>query len=144
MIRTAITARISVRGIAGVLGDDEGEVIVEAGVGVVGDDARGAAGRVASHVLVEVGDDGQTLGGVVAEDIGRSKEALLLAGVPMELKSIGGCEASLDQDTKRLQKDDCARGVVVGARGRVRGSASGRVKVSTDDDYKKRYQLCGL
>lgn len=125
VVRAAIAALVSVGGSAGVLGDDDGEVVVEGGIAVVSDEGGGAAGGVASHVLVEVGDDGQALGGVVAEDVGRAQETLLLTTVPVELNGVCGREASLSNDTEGLQNNDGTGGVVVSARGTAGGRAGG-------------------
>lgn len=134
VVGAAVAALVPVGGLAGVLLDDNGEVVVEAGVGVVLDDAGGARGLVAGHVLVEVGDDVLALGGVGLEDGGGADEADLLTGVEVELHRVLGGEAGLGEDAEGLEDDDGARGVVVGAGGGVGGLAGGGVEVGADDD----------
>ena len=108
MIRAAIAASISVGGLAGVLGNDEGDVVSESRVAVVGDEAGGAAWGVSRHILVEVRDDRGALGRIVAEDVCRPEQTLLLATVQVEFECVGGSKSCLSEDAEGLEDDDGA------------------------------------
>lgn len=144
MVRASIAAFALVGSLASVLSHEKGDVGVQARVGVVGDDGGGAAGRVARHVLVDVGHDRLALGLVLGPDLGGAHQANLLAGVPVELERVLRGEAGLGKNAKRLEDNDRAGGVVVGTRGPRGGRSAGGVHVSADDDYNSTVSIPDL
>lgn len=93
-------------------------------VHIVGIDGDLPARRVAGHVLVDHGQ--HLLAGrlVVGEDGLGAEQSALFAGVEVELERVLGLKARAGQDPERLENDDDAGTVVVGAGAAGRGGAA--------------------
>ena len=80
----------------------------QCGVDVVSVHGDDIIGRVASHVLVEHGEDVHTGAGIVLHDISAAEETALLTAVEVEFEGIAWCVASTGEDTKSLEQHDDA------------------------------------
>ena len=137
MVRAGISTLIGVGRLASVLSHEQLDILVQALMRVISDDGGGAAGLVASHVLVDVGEDTLALGLVVGPDFAGANKTELLSSIPMELEGVLRGEASLRQNAESLKDGDGARGVVVGTGGAVVGALLvDRVEVRSNDNWQ--------
>lgn len=117
MVRAAVAA-------AGARGRDAGrglgdasDVGREARVDIVGIDSQLAAGRVARHVLVEIGQHAAAVAAVVGKHVARAQQAALLAAIKVELERVLGRERRGHEHPQRLHDDHHAAAIVLGSRG---------------------------
>lgn len=134
MVGAAITAAGGVGSSTGVRSNNSRDILGQSGIDEISVDSNLVAGREASHVLVQHGQDVLAIGLVLGEDSLGTQKATLLTAVPVELDGVLGLEARLSQDTEGLEDGDGAGTVVVGAGAAGGGGAGSGVHVGTDDD----------